>query len=482
MPYKGSRMTRLFPLFFATVLVYCAVVPAQEEPNADGINPVHPAPAVVHAAPLEPMRQKGFASLFDDAELTLRSTYYGRARSADNRGRPNNRPHDNEIHVNAFGQGVDFRSGYAWDIVGFDVSGLTNLGRGNGTSEVLLHKEPGNRDRSSATLGQAAVKMKLGAPDFGLEARGGFTPISIGSLGTSGGLHSHAYRGFETKFRMGDFWLGYGWADQFRNEWDSHYRDMTNAWHQNRWGNYGARHIPYVHSLGARYEFGHDKAGFIDAGVGEGKGYRRNAQLVVSVPVDLGCWGVLTMTGYGIAAKYREKFAKADKSLEYHVSGLAHLENGDWTFSAGIGHTSAPDSEEMQFRLTAWGNSDNRNFIQTWAQLDDFVWDGQNVVKAGVKYKLGNRLGLPGLSVGASYNFGWNARNPLRERKSTSWEANYHVEYSVQSGALKGMALGVYAGHLRYANNKFHGKQNRNDVKVILSYSKTLEGFLRWRK
>lgn len=482
-------MTKTYIFCVLALLLFSFPAITAEPPDQDEVNPLLASPEEEEEAVPEPVRDRSAAALFNDASLTLDSGYYGRARSADNRGRLDGsgqpvREHKDEIHVNVFGQGVFMRSGYAWGIVGFDVGGVTNLGRGRGWSEVLYHKEPENRDRSSVALGEAALKLRLdGGGDYGFDARGGFTPISVGTLGTSGGLHSHSYRGLETKVRYKNFWLGYGWADRFRNEWDDTYRDMTNSWHQNRWGYDDGKHISYVHSLGARYEFGPDNAGFVDAGVGEGRRYRRNAQAVASVPVDLGCIGKLTLTGYGMVAKYREYFdAAADRSTEYHVSGMASLKTGLWTFSAGWGHTRAPDSQEMQFRLTAWGNSDNRNFIQTWAQLDDFVWDGQNVVKTGVKYEIGEKVCLPGLSVGASYNFGWNARNPGAGRKSTGWEVDYHVEYAVREGRLKGLAMGLYAGHLRYANNNFHGKQNRNDIKAIVTYSKTLESFLRHRQ
>ena len=481
---KASIMNKTLTLFLSAFLC-AAFIHGSEYPVLDETNPLLPS-ADWEAAEAPIPAATGFSTLFEDASLTLRSTYYGRARSADNRNRYDGAgnpvgKHTNEIHVNSFGQGVDLRSGYAWGILGFDVSGHTNLGRGNGWSEVLYHRERGNEDRSSLTLGQAALKTRLAAGDFAFEARGGFTPISIGSLGTSGGLHPHAYRGFETKVKYKDFTLGYGWADQFKNEWDDHYRDMFNKWHQNRFGNDDGRRIRYVHSLGMRYEWGENKDGFADIGVGEGRRYRKNAQAVISAPFDLS-FGTLTLTGYGIVAKYQDLYSDRKKATEYHVSGSAKLKTGLWTFATGLGHTRAPDSEEMQFRLTAWGNSDNRNYIQTWGQLDDFVWDGQNVVKAEVGYELGKKVRLPGLSVGARYLYTWNGVNPNRIAKSAGWELDYNVEYQVQKGALKGLSLGVYAGHLRWANNKFHGKQNRNDVKVIMSYSKTLESFLRRRK
>ncbi|XLM20928.1 hypothetical protein MKD33_01295, partial [Chromobacterium piscinae] len=88
------------------------------------------------------------------------------------------------------------------------------------------------KDKSDAVLSQAALKFRQNPDGQGLSARAGYTPISIGTMGTSGGLQSHAYRGFEGKYKFGDFEVGYGWADQFRNEWDDRFRDITNSWEQ----------------------------------------------------------------------------------------------------------------------------------------------------------------------------------------------------------------------------------------------------------
>jgi len=471
----SQRLLALWVILFVFALVP-APSAAEEAEVVEELNPLLIMPADDQfSAPYHPY--EGTAAFFNDASLTLSSAYYGRARSADNKNRSVTRSDQNEIHVNAFGQRVDFVSGYAWGWLGMDVSGQTTLGKGRGWSEVLLHEEPQNIDRGSISLGQAALKTRFGDEQLGFEARGGYTPIRVGSLGTSGGLFSHAYRGFEGKFLLKGFQLGYGWADQFRNEWDNTFRDMTNSWGQGRY-NDPAKRVSYIHSLGLRYEFGEDKAGFADFGVGEAHNFRRNMQGVVSVPFDLGEIGKLTLTAYGIAAKFRDKgLYNAGKPIrtEYHISGSATLKRGDWTYGVGMGHTKSLDMEEMSFRLASWGNCDNRNFIQTAGQLDDFVWDGQNVAMARIRYDIGEKIRLPGLSVGVVGFWSWNGGNSRFGGKCRSWEIDYSVEYAVQKGSLKGLAVGVYAGHLRYSGNNFHGKQNRDDVKLIVTYSKTFE-------
>ena len=185
----GMTNARALFVCICYILISTAVI-AAESPIADEINPLLAMPDERPSLPEAAPAGAGFGKLFDDANLTLSTTYYGRARSADNRGR-DARKHANEIHVNALGNRADFVSGYAWGIVGFDVSGQTNLGSGRGWSEVLRHKEPQNKDYSSVMLAQAALKTRFGGEDVAIETRGGWTPISIGSMGTSGGLFPH---------------------------------------------------------------------------------------------------------------------------------------------------------------------------------------------------------------------------------------------------------------------------------------------------
>lgn len=412
------------------------------------------------------------ADFWNKGKFVTQYTYYGRARTSDDK--------KNQIHVNAFGIGLGFISGYAWDTVGFDLRLNTNLGRGNGWSEVLTHDIDKDTDRSNFNVGEAALKLKLGDSDLGMEFRGGYLPIRIGTLGTLGGLHPHSYRGFESKVLLsGNFWLGYGWADRFHNEWDYTYRKMTTAWHQNR-GSYQdeAPEVDYVHSIGGRYMFGPDNKAFVDMGVGEGEDYRRNAQFASYYPLKLSDGSELIFTTYALWGKYLTESSKiAHPKNEYHYSASAEWRTGNWYFFGAYGQTHSPDSGEMNFRMTAWANSDNRNFIQTWAQLDDFVWDGQQVVELGIGHEIGKLIGLPGLSLSGHINYGWDMRVPGRDKRGRAWEFNGGIQYAVQDGMLKGLTFGAYPARLRthdfYING--YGKQGRDDIKVVISYFTTFD-------
>ena len=458
---------------FSVALLLCLLLlpsacPAEEESavrsNEDRLDPL-----ADYLPEAETARGGSAADFWRDAQGAFRWTYYGRAR--DNHGADGSGA--GEIHVNAAGYGLDFRSGYAWGVVGFDTSLAMNIGRGDGNSEVLKFDSETGRDSSSFTFREAALKLNFGDDRRRFMLRGGFTPIRVGTIGTSAGINPHGYRGLEAKFRTGDFELGYGWADRFHNDWDDNFREITNMWHQNRDNHDDGKRIDYIHSFGARYEFGPDKAAFVDLGVGEGKDFRRNAQIAASYPVRFGDGSDLTLTGYFIWGKYREELASAISKNpvdEYHFSASARYRRGPWTFQLGYGQTDADDSREMQFRLTPWANSDNRNFIQTWGQLDDFVWNGEKVVKISATLDLSEML-FPGLRVGAAFLYGWNIRSYDERNTIAAKEFDLSLEYVPSDGGLKGWSFGVYPAWLRFDDDKFYGKHSRNDVKVIVAYN-----------
>ena len=452
-------MTRFQSLCFAILTTTCGASAGAEPPAFEDDE--------LTRGTAQPWRSEEMPSLFSKSETTVSTTFYSRNRHATD--------HAGDIHVNALSLGIDWRSGYAagpWGFVGADVSGFTNLrvAPGTGLSEVLYHDYRDDADKTYATLAHAALKWRSTATGDGWQVRAGYTPLSVGTLGSSGGLHSHAYRGAEVKYHVAGWEFGYALADQFRNEWDNRFRPMTNAWHQNRDQYDGtASRIDYVHSAGIRYEAAADT--YVDGGVGEGKRYRRNAQVAATRAWRTGEHGTVTTTGYALWGRYQAALGPvASPANEWHASTSVGYASGPFTVSMGFGVTHAPDSREMNFRLTPWANSDNRNQIQTWGQLDDFVWDGARVIKASASYQIGPYIGVPGLAVGVSGIRGWAIKNPGRGDTSAN-EIDLSVTYDVKEGPLKGAGIGVFPARLR--TNGFYGKSDRNDVKIIASYSKT---------
>ncbi|RDK05378.1 OprD family outer membrane porin [Cupriavidus lacunae] len=210
---------------------------------------------------------------------------------------------------------------------------------------------------------------------------------------------------------------------------------------------------------------------YIDAGVGEGSRYRRNAQVAACQIWQIADKRSLKVTGYALWGRYQPDLGPSTTPRnEWHASSSLVYTSGPVSVSLGFGATHAPDSREMNFRLTPWANSDNRNQIQTWGQLDDFVWDGTRVLKLAGSWQVGPYLGLPGLALSASGIRGWAIRNPGRGN-TTANEIDLGLTYDVRHGPLKGAAFGVFPARLR--THGFYGKSDRNDVKLTASYGRT---------
>ncbi|WP_080962414.1 OprD family outer membrane porin [Chromobacterium subtsugae] len=456
-------------LLLAVLAALSGLALAEEEPS---VPPSSDGPALKGTKQAIPASD--VYDLITKSETTFSALYYGRDRQEK---QPNN-SNGGDIRVNALNLGLNFKSGYAWNVLGFDAAAHSSirLTKGIGFSEVLYHdykdmsnpaEGGGGKDKSDAVLSQAAVKFRQSPDGQGFSARAGYTPISIGTMGTSGGLQSHSYRGFEGKYKLGDFEIGYGWADQFRNEWDNRFRDMTNSWEQGRSNGSAAKRVDYVNSLGLRYA---PENAFVDFGVGEGKDYRRTAQIAGSYTWKLSGGDSLTGVAYYFQGKDEAQLGMKNSQTAWHTSASLAYTTGGLTVQGGLGKSHNPDGGEVNFRMTPYGNSDNRNFIQTWGQDDDFVWDGTQVVKLGVNYDFAKQ-GLPGFSLGASANYATGLKNPNGAPDSKAHEIDLSAGYTVQSGPLKGASIGVYPAW--YRSGDFYGKRDRNDVKVIASYSKT---------
>lgn len=415
-----------------------------------------------------------------DGGVTLRTIWYSRSRTAVNTT-PINEESAGNIRANVLGLGLDISSGYLWDLIGIDLALNSNIKVGStvGQSEILYYDYVTNQESSEAVIGRASLKFKLGSETNGLKANIGYTPIDVGTIGTSSGLHSHAYRGLDVKYIYHDFEFGYGWADQFHNEWTKEFLDITNSSTQNQPPFQGTgQPIDYIQSVGGRYKFGPQKEGFVDIGVGQGKDFRTNQQIVTGYNFDLGLERSLNLMGYYFQGKYDTELSGiADPVNEWHTSFGANYKQGPWSFFAGYGKTYAPDSGEMNFALAPWANADNRNFIQTWGQLDDYVWDGEQVIKLGASYEVGKLINLPGLVAGVSYNYGWDLVNKNADGEvigtSVLEEIDTQLTYKIDSGKFKGLGAGVYAAWLR-GDTDFYGKPNRNDIKFIVSYEVAL--------
>ena len=441
----------------------------------------------------------------DGASMDLGFMYYGRQRNAEGDMYTNTDgdvvANDNrDIKVHALGMNANLKSGWYDGWLAVDGSIFANVdllgGNGYGQSEVLFYNNHTTWDESSSSrIGKLRARMKFGDEQMGLNVKAGITDINSGTMGTSGGLNAHAYRGVEAKGHYDNFTVTYGIADRFMNDWDDSLKKITNNWDQYRVGDDqvlpagGAAELDYIHSIGGRYDIDN---GWVDVAYGEGKGYRKNYHLAGSYGFDLSKETRLTLTSYYQSGKYEEKLGSGNffngesAQRESTWSSSAVVSNGGWNFVGGYGQTDAPDSGEYQLRLAAWGNADHRNFIQTASTLDDFLWDGQKVVRAGANYTF-TEQGLPGLTLGANAFYSWdgyNNRGTATENRDAKMKAlDFQIMYSFQSEPLKGLWIGVFPSFLRVSDTarvddtvdpnakREIDKSSRNDLKLMATYN-----------
>jgi hypothetical protein len=370
------------------------------------------------------------------------------------------------------GFGVQFFSGY-YGFIGVDAATYTNIGTGNGFSRMLKHDFDDNKDRNVTDLNIAAVKARFEGAGLVLNARAGYIPVNVGTLGTYLGahhpdvsrpdyfgrfntnLHSHSYRGFEGKLMVEDtLELSYAIVDRFTPEWTEETNDMEAE---------DGDKLSFIHTMGVRNLFagdGTDEGGYVDLGVGHGSKYRLNAQAAFVYPIIMP-QGKLELHGFAHYGQYMDKSGYEDITGEYYIGGSLVFEYTDFArIQLGHSYTSADNSQDMNFGLAPDLFADDRAFLQTNMRLDNFAWDGERSTKfaATLYFTL---MGFPGLEAGFAYAGGWDK----------AYELDLHVYYEFPEGnALEGVYIGLYQARIHWYNDF----KNEDDIRGVAGYTFSL--------
>ncbi|EBS7636789.1 OprD family porin [Salmonella enterica] len=431
--------------------------------------------------------QKAF---YDDATLNLNTALYIRQRAVKNpqSGKYSTGQGDG-IKNQTANISVDYTSGYYKDVVGFDFWGETNLklGQTSGQSEILYYDyscgAPGKYEtceHSYVAFSVAAMKLKFGDESLGFKSSIGFTKIDSGTIKNSWGLNPHSYRGMDNALNIGRATFTYAWADRFKNDWSRDFKPMVNSWNQNNAAGLDdngntiskGKTIDYIHSLGFVYHF--DKA-TVDLGYGEGKGYRRNWQVLLDRKDTFSPDLALKSKLYYQGARYIEDVSEiSSPSTEYYVGLGLDLIHRNTTWSLGLSQNYAPDTKDYNFRLTPYANSDKREYQPTLALLEDFNVSGAHAIRAAVSYNFAG-YNFPELTVGTGATY---ARHVVSDTSQTGDARRYggqmraldfNINYKVASGPAKGLQVTLLPAFLRSTDTTY--KSDRNDIRLIVGYT-----------
>lgn len=461
-------------LLSTSILVAMAALPVHANDN-DPNDVLNQSAAALNLA------DEAKQAFYEDSSSKLHSFLYIR----DRQQKDDNGEYVPNIENQTLQLAWDYRSGYFKDTVGIDIWANTNLQLGDttGQSEILYYDHTCENnpsydgkacEKSYVAVPVASLKAKFGDDDTGLALRGGYTRINIGTIRSSWGLNPHSYRVSEAKAHFGDFVVGYAIADKFKNDWRKNFHDMTTTWHQNQHpGGKQGKIIDYIHTVGGIYKF---DGGQIDLGYGEGKDYRTNWQVLGKYGFDMGDAKV-NLTGFyhGSIRAETELTGLKDQETQSYVGLGANIKSGNFTWIAGLSATDTKGQEVgYNFRLTPWANSDNRNFQQTTSQLEDYNVDGTKAAKLAVNYNFAD-FGVAGLTAGLGANYGTNVRSSKIEKEydGTMHSLDWNLGYKFLDGGLKGLNVRLFHGMFR-GSDVVH-KQDRNDVKLLISYSLNLK-------
>lgn len=370
----------------------------------------------------------------DRKELTPTAEHYGQYRA--------------NLHHSTLNTSLDYQSGYAADFIGLDLAvfGAVELANSGpaapneiGFSDARTRwDEEWSGDKSGASIYKAAVKLKWS--DYWLRA--GYLQPSGQTLlaphwsflpGTYRGLESGAKYDFST---AGELSFSYMWSDYYKAPWYQHMYNFRKA--------DGKTGIPYLHSIGVKYDFKNNLV--LEGAFGQAAHYMDQYFAKLSWAFPLGENDLRTSYQF-YGAQDKERGGASNPNDVY--DGLA------WLQALTLGYTLGPvdlrlegtwvkaEGNQGYFlqRMTPGYASSNGRLDIWWDQRSDWNANGEKAVFVGAMLDL-SPWQLAGWKVGASYAWGWDAKpstNPAWDQQQRLKESAWSLDlaYQIQQGRLK---------------------------------------------
>jgi hypothetical protein len=442
------------------------------------------------------------AGFIDDSTLTGGVYYWQRERDRKdlNKTKEETRPDGSKVTVNnpdynkyatnlshaTANLNLDFSSGYAWDMFGIDVAAFTAIEMAEASdsghpNEIAFsssnhaYDEDYSGDKGGVSLYKAAGKFKYG----GFLGHAGYIqPTGQTLIAPHWSFMPGTYRGAEAGYKHdfgepGELSFSYMWADEYKSPWHLEMDDFRQ--------NDKKTGVSYIHSVGAKYDFKNDL--LLEAAFGQAESYVDQYFAKASYKLDL--------AGNPLTASYQFYGAqdriddKNDPNSIY--DGLAWLQALTFGYTTGQfnwrleGTMVKAEGNQGYFlqRMTPTYASSNGRLDVWWDNRSDFNANGEKAVYAGVLYDLA-KWDLPGLAVGGSYVYAWDAKpstNAADDQSQRLNECAWSLDglYTIQEGRAKGTLFKLH--YTQYDNHSDipswgggYGNifQDEKDVKFIV--------------
>lgn len=243
-------------------------------------------------------------------------------------------------------------------------------------------------------------------------------------------------------------------------EFYAFYSDKASANYSETFTSYNAGGENYdVGMLGARYTFPNNIGTHFQYVVADD--YLKQFYMNASYPAKLGGYDLLLDLVHMRGADDGVLFGR---DYDSNLTGLtAKLSRGNWACVLAYQTMGGNDAYELQ-----WGGQDNTRFL-TWGglQMLDFNADDEQSLQARIDY---DPSAVPGLHLMARHTEAWDIDNNAGSNGKRH-ETNLDVEYALQKGFAKGLALRLRIAHV---DGDAEVVPRINDIRFIVNYTVNL--------
>lgn len=305
-----------------------------------------------------------------------------------------------EVH-NAWGQAItlDYRSGYLFDIIGFDASytGVIKLAASDYFStRALLYNDGEGFEKGNAKsynkMGQRYLKLKLGDESLGLNAKAGWQVLkNYGVLTASHRLTQNSYAGYSARLHADNFFVDAAWVTSGIN------RDSPN---KTAFLTADKQRIPSLYTLGATWK---DPALLLSLNYGEAENYL--ARQVIEMAwhpekkLTLGSqiYGTQALGKYDSMSASRKTF---DDSA-WHYAADVKWQESDWSIKFGLGWTDAQKHSGLGYYDRHIAKNMRGRFNAMTSAGADYMRDGELALTALGEYQF-----VKDITTGLQLNYG----------------------------------------------------------------------------
>ncbi len=306
---------------------------------------------------------------------------------------------------NAWGQGVglDFKSGYFADIIGFDVAyyGAVKLGASDyfNSRGVLYNRGEGNNKNNAegySKFGQRNIKLQYQLADINFSTRWGWQTIkNFGVISNSTRLSPTTYSGWTGAINYGALTLRGAYIE---NSMDRNSPDKKQF--QTNSGKY-INHIASGDLLWKSNNLN------IQYGYGESDNYLRrnilflNIKPIKELNIGTQIYATQALDKYKIMPANKRDFD--NNAWHFAIDGKWQADN--WSTKWGLGYTNADKSNEVGFYPRAMSKNSRGTFTSMAFAGNDYMRDGEIVLSTMTDYNLTPELVIGIASNIAQFNY-----------------------------------------------------------------------------